>query len=138
MKCSRVFLNPDTTIKKQIHAISNAGYILFHLFRIHGTNLIPSQTYHDLQSTFIDAIFCCAKMKIHAPSKALYLVLTGTDSLERFFGNVRLSCKTGLDALEFINCAMAACGEILSNHSDWEKKSDTDFTAAWRYQKGHC
>ena len=47
--------------------------------------------------------------------------------MERFFGNVRLHMKTGLDAPKMINCAiaMAACNEIMTNHPDWQEGSRT-------------
>ena len=98
--------------------------------------MIPNQLYHDVQSTFMDAIYCCAKMKIYAPSKSLFLVLNGTDVLERLFGNVRLHVKTGLDALEFINCvtAMIECGNIITQHPEWEKGSRCQDGFAWTTQ----
>ena len=66
-------------------------------------------------------------MPYFVASKPLFLVQNGTDILERFFGNVRLHMKTGLDALKMINCAtaMTTCDEIMMNHPDWQKGSRT-------------
>ena len=118
------FVNTDTMIKKQINTFSESAYVLFYLYRKSGTKLIPAQLYHDIQVTFIDAIFCCTKMQIYCPSKPLFLVQNGTDILEQFFVNVILHMKTELDALECAT-AMAACDEIMANHADWQKGSRT-------------
>ena len=115
------FVNTDTTIKKQINVFSESACFILFVQKI-WNKLILAQLYHDIQATFIDAIFCCIKMQFYYPSKSLFWVRNGTDILERFFGNVSLHMKTGLDALEMINCAtaMAACDETMTNHPDWQ------------------
>ncbi|XP_066920943.1 uncharacterized protein [Clytia hemisphaerica] len=86
---------------------------------------IPNQLYHDLQSTFIDTIFCIAKLQIDAPTQSFYTALNGTDPAERFFGNCRMSFgHKNLDAFELINSSssISLCDEILSNHPKWVHK----------------
>ena len=56
------FVHPDTTIKSQIRSFSKAAYLLFYLFRNGGMTILPTQLYHDIQATLIDAIYCCIKM----------------------------------------------------------------------------
>ena len=90
---------------------------------------MPAQLYHDLQATFLDALFCCAKMKEHCPSEPLYLVLAGTDPEERWFGNVRMAFKGGnYTSLDMVNSARstAAIDRILSvDHPEWTANSRT-------------
>ena len=79
---------------------------------------MPAQLYHDLQATFLDALFCCAKNKQYCPSEPIYLVLSGTDPEERWFGNVQLHCT----AFDMVNTARStsATDTILSvDHPEW-------------------
>ena len=83
--------------------------------------------YHDLQSTFIDALFfCCGKAKIYFPDKPLFLVLNGTDPLERIFGVARMKNKNAsMDYLTLVQCfaSMIKCDEIMTvKHPEWSKK----------------
>ena len=82
------YVYSDSSITDQIKSFSTASYLLFYLYKENKTSIMPAQLYHDLQATFLDALFCCAKMKEHCPSEPLYLVLAGTDPEERWFGNV--------------------------------------------------
>ena len=105
---------------------------------------MPAQLYHNLQTSFIDALFCCAKSKVFSPDEPLYLVLDGTDLEERFFGNVRMKFKGGnYNTLELINstCAMVACDRMLMvDHQEWLNKNhvqrrlalDYSNTAIWK------
>ena len=48
----------ESSLSRQIQIISKAAYSLFHLFQMPKTN-VPSQLYHDIQSTFIDCYVHC-------------------------------------------------------------------------------
>ena len=114
-----IFTDTGINIKSQIVSFSLASYSLFYLYSGHSVKIIPNQLYHDLQSTFIDALFCCAKAKIFFPNDPLYLVLNGTDPLERIFGILHIQMKNlGMDYLPI------KCDKLLSyKHLDWLKKS---------------
>ena len=115
----------DISISEQIKSISVAAYLLFYLFKKNSTSLMPAQLYYDLQTTFIDAVFCCAKIKEFSPLEPFYLVLNGTDPLERFFGNVRMAYRGGnYNVLDMINSArsMAACDKLI-DHQNWIMKN---------------
>ena len=115
----------EASIKKQISSFSKASYSLFYLYR-ESSNIIPNQLYHDLQSTFIDALFCCAKAHVYFPGKPLFLVLNGTDPLERIFGVLRMKNKNNsMDYLMLLHCinSMVRCDELLTmKQTDWSKK----------------
>ena len=120
-----VYLDKD--ISSQLVAFSLAAHSLFYLTRSNATKIIPNQLYHDLQSTFIDALFCCAKAKLFFPDKPLYLVKNGTDSLERVFCLLRMKVKNAsLDYLTLLHCigSLLRCDHILNEkHPDWSRKS---------------
>ena len=64
------YIDTKTTISKQITLFSEASYSLVYLYHSN-THVIPNQLYHDLQATFSDALFCCAKAKIYFPDAFL-------------------------------------------------------------------
>ena len=117
----------DISITDQIKSFSTASYLLYYLYTEHKTSLMPSQMYHDLQTSFQDALFCCAKSKEYCPTEPIFLLLDGTDLVERFFGNVQPRFKGGnYNTLEMINCAwaMVVCDRILMvDHPEWVNKS---------------
>ena len=76
----------DISITDRIKSFSTASY-LYYLYTEHKTSLMPSQIYHNLQTSFQDALFCCAKSKEYCPTEPIFLLLDGTDLVERFFGN---------------------------------------------------
>ena len=79
----------------------------------------PTQLYHDIKCTFIDTVYCIAKLQIYSPESSFYTALNGTDPGERFFGNCYMAYGyKNLDALELVNCAssISACDEILKKH----------------------
>ena len=131
------YLFTDISISEQIKSFSTAAYLLYHLYGQHKSSLMPSQLYHDIQASFIDAVFCCAKAKEYCPNEPLYLLLDGTDLAERLFGNIRLHFKgSNYNNLEMINCArsMATCDQMLMvNHPDWVKKSRVQSRLALDY-----
>ena len=117
----------DKDISSQLLAFSYAAHSLFYLTRSSTTKILPNQLYHDLQSTFIDALFCCAKAFLFFPDKPLYLVKNGTDVLERVFSLLRMKVKNAaLDYLTLLHCisSLLRCDHILNvKHPDWSRKS---------------
>ena len=88
---------------------------------------MPNQLYYDIQSTFIDALYCCIKAYVYFPDKPLYLVQNGTDPLERWFGNARMVMSNQSDdSLSLIQsvAAIQHVDHILTvNNPDWVRKS---------------
>ena len=111
----------DNSIAEQLEKVSIAAFKLLCLYRRLNGKIIPSQLYHDLQCTFENAFFCAAKYKVHHPDMPLWLMLLGTDILERLFGNMRQKNKSGFDCLDMIymSRAMAQVTRILDKHPDW-------------------
>ena len=88
--------------------------------------MIPTQLYHDLQTTFENTFYCAAKYQEYHPDLPLFLFLLGTDVLERIFGNMRQKSKCGFDALEMIYMcrSMTVLSEIFDKHPDWTSGRD--------------
>ena len=133
----------DSSITEQIKCFSKGAYLLYYLYTENRTSIMPAQLYHDLQATFLDALFCCAKSKQYCPSEPIYLVLSGTDPEERWFGNVRLTFRgSNCTALDMVNTARStsATDKILSvDHPEWttgsrvQRRLQLDYSnpAAW-------
>ena len=121
------YVCPDVTISSQIKSISLGAHALLYLHHHYKSKVLSNQLVHDIQATFQDAIFCCAKAKEYLPDEPLYLVKNGTDPEESFFGVVRAKYKNAnLDSLEFIHGASAISqidDMIMNKHPEWAKKS---------------
>ena len=121
------YVCPDVTISSQIKSISLGAHALLYLHHHYKSKVLSNQLVHDIQATFQDAIFCCAKAKEYFPNEPLYLVKNGTDPEESFFGVVRAKYKNAnLDSLEFIHGASAISqidDMIMNKHPEWAKKS---------------
>ena len=128
------YSDPGLTLSEQLEMISTAMHILFSLQR--SSSIIPNQLYHDLMSTFQNSFLVAAKFQLYGPDHPCYLMLTGTDVLERMFGNCRnkLGHNT-TDCLGMVNMARSlnSCSAVLESHPDWASKSHRNRRLALDY-----
>lgn len=114
----------SSSLEDQVRLIAKGASSLLALYR-EGSFRIPNQLYHDIQSTFIDTIYCIAKLQIKANDCSFYSCLNGTDPAERFFGNCRIVFgHKNHDAYELskTSSSIAMCDGILQKHPEWVKK----------------
>lgn len=106
-----LYVYVDSNIIDQLLKISTSAHLFLVFFREFKSTFLPSQLYHDLQSTFKNAYFCAAKFQQFVPDVPLFLMLLGTNLLERIFGNIRLKYGlNSLDTLELIySCRAMNC-----------------------------
>ncbi|XP_066914918.1 uncharacterized protein [Clytia hemisphaerica] len=119
------YATPDTTIKSQLEKISLAAHILLILKR-ELKSFLNNQLYHDLQATFSDAFFCATKWKYHHPDVPFFIMLCSNDTIERFFGNLRLKYKQSVvDNLELIYAtrSIQLCTDMMYKHPNWFEES---------------
>ena len=121
------YVCPEVSISCQIKSLSIGAHSVFYIHRCHGSSALSNHLVHDIQATFQNAIFCCAKAQVYFPEKPLYLVRDGTDPLEGCFGVVRAKNKNcNMDSLEFIHCISAMSevdNMIMNKHPEWAKSS---------------
>ena len=120
-----LFSYVDFSLTDQISTISKAAVSLLVLMR-ESRQVIPTQLYHDIQCTSIDAIYCVAKLQVNSPEASFHTDLNGTDPDERYFGNVRMAIgHKNLDVYELINMAssISNCDEVFARHPEWVKRS---------------
>ena len=135
------FCFTELGIKEQLTNISTSMHVLLSLQR--GLNIFPSVLYHDLMATFKNAFLVACKFQINDETLPCYLMLCGTDSLERLFGNMRVKLgHNSVNHLGLINAARSinACQNVLEHHPEWTKSShklsgrlalDYSNTATW-------
>ena len=113
------------SLTDQITTIAKAAVTLLVLIRESRLE-IPAQLYHDIQCSFIDTVFCVAKLQINSPGASFYTALNGTDPEERYFGNVRMAMgHKNMDAYELMNIAssISKCDDVFIRHPEWVRKS---------------
>ena len=92
----------DYSIDDQLKTVSKAMHVLLMLYRKYH-KVVPNVLYHDLQMTFQNIFYSAAKYKIYHPQSPLFLMLLGSDVLERLFGIMRQRCKSGFDHFDLIS-----------------------------------
>ena len=117
----------------------NRSILLLALFR-EEMRSIPNQLYHDIQCTFIDTIYCIAKLQGSSPESSFYTDINGTDPAQCFFGNcmgiaelhigikILIHWSTGLDLLLHV---MEFCRSIQTEHLLLEVTAIYSNTVVW-------
>ena len=141
------FVYTDASLVDQLESISEAAHTLLGLYQMSDLPVIANQLYYDLQSTFVDALFCGVKASIYFPDKPLYLVQNGTDPLERTFARGRMVLNNQTDDALSLTNALSTIEEVDSvlteKHPEWQHKTragkrvalDYSNPAAWKADK---
>ncbi|EJD33442.1 hypothetical protein AURDEDRAFT_41577, partial [Auricularia subglabra TFB-10046 SS5] len=86
---------------------------------------IPSQLYIDIQIMIKNIYFCVVKTKVDNPSGPFWLLLLGTDRLEKDFGITRSivgnDSNADLYQLSTRLLAIVLLALILSEHLEWDR-----------------
>ncbi|KAJ7696176.1 hypothetical protein B0H14DRAFT_3120181 [Mycena olivaceomarginata] len=85
------------SLREQLTHLSTAAHLLLVLFTTDGagTNFMANQTFN--------AFFCVAKAKIDIPDSEFFLILLGTDRLEKLFGLIRTAFASRASNLTEVN-----------------------------------
>ncbi|KAJ7467610.1 hypothetical protein FB451DRAFT_1340454 [Mycena latifolia] len=83
-------------LREQLVHLSTAAHLLFVLFTTDkaGTDFMANQTFVNIMIMIKNAFFCVAKAKIDIPLSEFFLILLGTDRLEKLFGLIRTAVGT--------------------------------------------
>ncbi|KAF8160309.1 hypothetical protein BJ912DRAFT_1151048 [Pholiota molesta] len=117
------YLNVELSLHTQLVYLSAAAHIVLALYSRDKGDFIPVQTFFDVMSMIKNVYFCVAKMQRDDPNGLFYIILLGTDGLEKIFGKVRtmVGTDTNADVLQLTNRVDGAtqCVIILENHPEW-------------------
>ncbi|KAF8154518.1 hypothetical protein B0H34DRAFT_809113 [Crassisporium funariophilum] len=117
------YLDINLSLHTQLVYLSAAAHIILALYSRDKGDFIPVQTYFDVMSMIKNIYFCVAKTQCDNPNGFFYIILLGTDGLEKIFGKVRsmVGNDTNVDALQLTNRVDGAtqCVVILERHPEW-------------------
>jgi hypothetical protein len=121
------YLDPTLSLHEQLTRLSTAAHIALALYFRDKGNFIPIQLYFDVMAMIKNAYFCVAKTQKDDPDGHFWIILLGTDCLEKVFGTVRTMTgnDTNADQLQLSNRIDGAvqCVRILEQHPDWGGES---------------
>ncbi|KAI0042726.1 hypothetical protein FA95DRAFT_1682348 [Auriscalpium vulgare] len=117
------YLDINLSLHEQLSRLSAAAHMILALYHHERGDFIPAQLYFDVMSMVKNVYFCVAKTQIDNPAGEFWVILLGTDGLEKIFGKVRtmVGNDTHADLLQLANRIDGAfeCVKILEQHPEW-------------------
>ena len=118
-----MYLNIKLSPDEQLTYLSAAAHLILMLYHSNKGDFIPVQLYLDIMSMIKNVYFCMAKTQIDNPIAQLWIILLGTDGLEKVFRKVQamVGSDTNADQLQLANQIDGAvqCINILKEHPEW-------------------
>ncbi|KAF8874313.1 hypothetical protein CPB84DRAFT_1853644 [Gymnopilus junonius] len=122
------YLDVELSLHDQLVHLSAAAHLILAMYHKDKGDFIPVQTFFDVMSMIKNVHFCVAKTQIDDPEGSFWIILLGTDGLEKVFGKVRtmVGNDTNADQLQLANRIDGAvqCVKILELHPDDLSSSD--------------
>ena len=117
------YMDVQLSLNEQLEHLSTAAHLILAIYFQDKGNFIPVQTCFDVMSMIKNIYFCVAKTQIDDPEALFWLILLGTDGLEKVFGKVRtiIGNDTNADQFQLANRIDGAvkCVNILEKHPEW-------------------
>jgi hypothetical protein len=117
------YLDTSLSLHQQLVELSAAAHLILALYHQDKGNFIPVQTYFDVMCMVKTVYFCVAKAQRDNPTGLFFIILLGTDGLEKVFGKVRtmVGNNTNADVFQLANRIDGAvkCVNILELHPEW-------------------
>ena len=113
------------SLNDQLAHLSTAAHLILAMYNKDKGNFIPVQTCFDVMSMIKNVYFSVAKTQIDNPAGSFWIILLGTDGLEKVFGKVRTMVGNDTDQLQLTNRIDGAvqCVNILEKHPEWGGQS---------------
>ena len=122
-----MYMHPSLSLHEQLTRLSAAAHLVLALYSREQGDLIPIQLYFDVMAMIKNAYFCVAKTQQDDPNGQFWIILLGTDGLEKVFGKVHtmIGSDHHVDQLQLTNCIDGAvqCVKILELHLEWGSQS---------------
>ena len=117
------YMDVELSLNQQLERLSTAAHLILAIYFQDKGNFIPVQTCFDAMSMIKNIFFCVAKTQVDDPEVLFWLILLGTDGLEKVFGKVRTITgnDTNADQFQLANRIDGAvkCVNILEKHPEW-------------------
>jgi len=121
------YLNISLSLDQQLTYLSTTAHLVLALYHKDKGAFIPVQLYFDVMSMIKNVYFCVAKVQKDDPTGDFYIIILGTDGLEKVFGKVRtiVGDDTNADQLQLTDRVDGAvqCNNILEGHPEWGGES---------------
>lgn len=134
------YMDPSLSLHEQLSRLSATAHLSLALYSNNQGDFIPVQLYFDTMTMIKNVYFCVAKVQVDNPDGSFWIILLGTDGLEKVFGKVRtmIGNDSHADLLQLANRIYGAvlCVQILEQHPDWGGQSRR-ITVKSLEQQGH-
>lgn len=121
------YMDVQLSLHEQLVHLSAAAHLILAMYHTDKGDFIPVQTFFDVMSMIKNVYFCVAKTQVDDPTGSFWIILLGSDGLEKVFGKVRsmVGNDTNADQLQLTNRIDGAvqCVKILEIHPEWGGQS---------------
>ena len=121
------YMHPSLSLHEQLTHLSAAAHLILALYSHEQGDFIPMQLYFDVMLMVKNAYFCVAKTQQDNPDGQFWIILLGTDGLEKVFGKVctMIGNDHHVDHLQLTNWidGTVQCVKILEIHPEWGGQS---------------
>ncbi|KAK0467600.1 hypothetical protein IW261DRAFT_1612940 [Armillaria novae-zelandiae] len=121
------YLDVSLSLSEQLAHLSAAAHIILAVYSRNKGDFIPAQLCYDTQSMVKNVYFTVAKAQWDRPLGKCHIILLGTDSEEKVFGQCRTmkGGDSGNDQLQLTNRLNGTenCVKILEEHPNWGGQS---------------
>lgn len=81
-------MDPSLSLHQQLSQLSAAAHLTLALYSSNQGDFIPVQLYFNTMTMIKNVYFCVAKVQVDNPDGSFWIILLGTDGLEKVFGKV--------------------------------------------------
>ncbi|RXW13478.1 hypothetical protein EST38_g12377 [Candolleomyces aberdarensis] len=119
------YLCVDLSLSEQLEHLSAAAHLALALYHTAGKEFLPTLLYVDIMIAIKNVFFCVAKAKIDTPDGKFWIILLGTDRLEKSFGILRTMVPndSNLDVLQLCGRlgGTVDVANILALFPEWDR-----------------
>ena len=117
------YLDVTLSLNDQLVRLSAVAHLILAIYHTDKGEFIPVQTCFDVMCIIKNIYFSIAETQVDDPEGSFWIILLGTDGLEKVFGQVRtmVGNDTYTDQLQLTKWIDGAvqCVNILENHPEW-------------------
>ncbi|KAJ7219633.1 hypothetical protein C8J57DRAFT_1596038, partial [Mycena rebaudengoi] len=115
----------DLSLSEQLEHLSAAAYLILLLYRDGRKLALPTLLYTDIMIMIKNVYFCVAKAKVDDPTGKFWIILLGTDRLEKLFGSLgtMIGNDANLDMLQLVGriTGTTEVANIFAKYPHWDR-----------------
>ena len=92
------YMNIQLSLHEELVHLSAAAHLILAMYHNNKGEFIPVQTLFDVMLMIKNFYFCVAKTQVDNPTGSFWIILIGTDGLEKVFGKVWSSYRCPTDS----------------------------------------